>query len=155
VSKANAFRVGAVAIIIFGACAAVGSYQLSLGSLSAPGSGLWPFIVAIVLILSGAVLAFVDTPDDYERWTRRSVKTGAAVAALAAFIVAFSVLSFLPAAFLMLALWLRFFSGEPWKLAIPLALAGAVVLHAVFQLWLGVPFPEGLLAKLTGIEVGL
>lgn len=151
----KAYRLGAVTVLVFGVCAAIASYRLSLGSLSAPGSGLWPFLVSALMVFTGVVLIFEDTTDDYESWTRSSLRIAAAFAALGLFIVLFGLFSFLIPAFLMLLLWLRYLAMERWRMSIVLAAAGSIGLYVVFGVLLDVPFPEGLVSQLTGVEVGL
>lgn len=151
----KAYRVGAVTVIVFGVCAAVASYRLSLGSLSEPGSGLWPFLVSAVAVFAGVVLVFEDTSDDYEPWTRNKLRIVAAFAALGLFIVLFGLVSFVVPAFAFLLLWLRYFADEPWKLAIILAFVGAIAVYLIFGVLLGVPFPAGFGSRLTGMGAGL
>ncbi|WP_154402235.1 tripartite tricarboxylate transporter TctB family protein [Ornithinimicrobium cavernae] len=151
----HAYRFGALAILALGAAAALGAVQLGLGGLSAPGSGLWPFITALVIIFCGLVLIVEDTPDDYETWTRRSGKVGIAFVALGVFIPVLQLLGIILAAFLLLTFWIRFLSREPWRLTLVLAVAGSVGLYLVFGQFLEVPFPVGIIGRQTGLEFGL
>ncbi|WP_404386395.1 tripartite tricarboxylate transporter TctB family protein [Knoellia locipacati] len=152
---AHAYRLGAAVVLAIGAFAAYGAVRLTLGSLAAPGSGLWPFIVAVVALFCGLVLLAVDTPDDYERWTSHSRKVGLAFVALGVFIPLFQYLGFIVSGAALLFVWLRFLGRETWQRSLVLAVVGAVVVYVLFGQLLDVPFPSGLLARATGIEIGL
>jgi putative tricarboxylic transport membrane protein len=143
-------RIGPVLVLAVGVGALVGAVGLSLGELTEPGPGLWPFIVALLLTGTSLVLVVVDDPADYERWTAGTARIAAGLAGLAVFVVAFDVIGFVLPAFLMLLLWLRVFGGETWRWALGLALAGSVGLYVLFDEVLGVPFPDDVVAGLVG-----
>jgi putative tricarboxylic transport membrane protein len=136
------YRLAPLVLLLFGVWAMLQARDLSLGELSAPGPGLWPFICASLLALTALVLVVIDDPADYEPWTRGTAGIGLGLVSLAVFIVLFEEIGFLIPAVLMLLLWLRLFAREPWKWAVPLAVIGAVVFHLVFVEALGVPFPD-------------
>lgn len=134
-----------MAVLVFGVVAAWMSIGLSLGSLTEPQPGLWPFIVSIVIVATAAVLLFTDDPAAYERWGGGTFRVAAGVAGLACFVVLFQLVGFLLSAGLLLLAWMRLHGREPWKLAVPLAVAGAVALQVLFVDLFGVPFPETLI----------
>lgn len=143
-------RIGPLLVLAVGVGALVGAVGLSLGELTAPGPGLWPFVVALLLTGTALVLLVVDDPEDYEPWTRGTVRIVGGLAGLAVFVVAFEVIGFLLPAFLMLLLWLRVFGRESWRWALGLALAGSVGMYLLFDTVLGVPFPDDVVAGLVG-----
>ncbi|MCF6508477.1 tripartite tricarboxylate transporter TctB family protein [Blastococcus sp. MG754426] len=136
-------RLAPLILVVFGAAAMLGARNLGLGELSAPGPGLWPFIVATLLTVTGVVVLFIDDPEDYEPWTRGTLGIGLGLASLAVFIILFETIGFLVSAMLMLLFWLRIFAREPWRWAVPLAVLGALAFHFVFVELLSVPFPDG------------
>jgi putative tricarboxylic transport membrane protein len=149
----RAHRMGPLVPLLLGGYALWAAYELSLGELTDPGPGLWPFIVAFVITLTAAILLVVDDPDDYERWTRGTAQIAGGLVSLGLFIVLFQVLGFLIPAVLMLLLWLKVFGEEPWRWAVPLAIGGAVLLHLVFVEALSVPFPRGALLSMAASTV--
>jgi putative tricarboxylic transport membrane protein len=150
----RAHRLGPLIPLLLGLYALKAAYDLSLGELTNPGPGLWPFIVAFVITLTSAVLLVVDDPTDYESWTRGTAQIAGGLVSLGLFIVLFKALGFLVPAVLMLLLWLKVFGEEPWRWAVPLAVGGAVLLHLVFVEALAVPFPQGSLLSLVTLRVG-
>jgi putative tricarboxylic transport membrane protein len=147
-------RLGPLVPLLLGLYALKASYDLSLGELTNPAPGLWPFLVAFLITLTAAVLLVVDDPTDYERWTRGTAYIVGGLISLGLFIVLFQILGFLVPAVLMLLLWLKVFGEEPWRWAVPLAVGGAVLLHLVFVEALSVPFPRGSLLSLLTVGVG-
>ena len=143
-------RIGPLVLVLLGVAALLGARSLGLGELSAPGPGLWPFIVAMLLTGTGVILLFIDDPDDYEPWTRGTLGIALGLGSLAVFIVLFETIGFFVPAVLMLLFWLRIFAQEPWRWAVPLAVIGALVFHLLFAEVLAVPFPDGILFAGTG-----
>lgn len=139
------YRLAPLVLLLFGIAAMLLARDLSLGEFSAPGPGLWPFMVAALIAATAFILLFVDDPADYEPWTRGTAGIALGLISLGVFIVLFQEIGFLVPAVLMLLVWLRLFAREPWRWAVPLAVIGAVVFHLVFVEALGVPFPDDIL----------
>jgi putative tricarboxylic transport membrane protein len=149
-TRGQLHRIGPLLVLAVGVGALVGAVGLSLGELTQPGPGLWPFIVAALLTGTALVLLVVDDPEDYEAWTRGTARIVGGVAALAVFVVAFEAIGFVLPAFLMLLLWLRVFGRESWQWSLGLALAGSIGFFVLFDQALGVPFPDDVVAELVG-----
>jgi putative tricarboxylic transport membrane protein len=144
VSK-HLYRTAPLVLLLFGIAAMFQAADLSLGEFSAPGPGLWPFMVAGLLTLTALILLVIDDPADYEPFSRGAVGIALGLLSLGVFIVLFQEIGFLIPAVLMLLVWLRLFAREPWRLAVPLAVIGAAAFHLVFVEALGVPFPDDIL----------
>lgn len=145
-----AYRLGALAAIGIGAATAGLAWQLSVGSFAEPGPGLWPFITSLLVLGCGIALLWVDQAVEYERWTRQCARPLSGIAILAGFIVLFGLVSFAPAAALMLAVWLRLLARERWVTTLLVAICVPVALQLVFEVWLGVSFPIGMLGWTLG-----
>jgi putative tricarboxylic transport membrane protein len=139
--RVGAHRIGPLVPLAFGVVAMVLAARLRLGDAIQPGPGLWPLIVASLVAVTAAVLVGVDTPADYEPWTRGALRIGTGLAGLATFVLLLPHLGLVVAAAALLAFWLRLFGREPWRLVLPLAVGGAVIAHVVFVELLGVPLP--------------
>lgn len=124
--------------------------QLGLGSVSGPGPGLWPFLVATALGVVAVLLAVTPSPSDetWEGFSGRSGRILLGVAALAAFVVAFEPLGFALPGVLLLLFWLRVFAGESWRTAVAVAVGVVAAIEVVFVHLIGVPFPADIFATL-------
>lgn len=133
----------AVAVIALGVAALVGSWSLDVGTASAPRSGMWPFLVSVVLIgLGVGLLAVVRRTADAERFTRASWLVLAGLATMVGFLAVISVIGFeIPAALLMFV-WLRFLGRESWRLSAVLSGAVVAAFYLVFVVALSVPIPH-------------
>jgi putative tricarboxylic transport membrane protein len=149
VSK-HLYRLGPLVLLILGAASLLGARGLGLGELRSPGPGLWPFMVAILLTGTAVLLLFIDDPEEYEPWTRGTLGIALGLVSLGIFILLFQTIGFAVSAVLMLLFWLRIFAKEPWRLAVPLAVLGALVFHLLFVEALAVPFPDGILFAPAG-----
>lgn len=138
---------GPLVPLLVGVYALYAAYGMSLGELNSPGPGLWPFMVAVVVVGTAVILLFIDDPEDYEPWTRGTLAIIGGLVSLGIFILLFQAIGFLIPGVLMLLIWLRIFAQEPWRWAVPLALGGAIGLHLIFVEALGVPFPQGVLVE--------
>jgi putative tricarboxylic transport membrane protein len=143
-------RIAPALLLVLGIAALIQAGNMGLGELTAPGPGLWPLIVAGLLTATAAVLLVVDPAGDYEPWTAGTVRILAGLVGLALFVVLFQTLGFVVPTIVMLTLWLRFFGDESWRLSLALGAGGAIVLHLIFVVALGVPFPAGPVDQLLG-----
>lgn len=134
-----------LALITFGLGTMLAAQKLSLGTLQDPGPGLWPFIVASLIVLTSGILVVTDTAEDYEPWNSQSLRILASLIGLGIFILLFQSIGFLIPAFVTLTSWLRLLARESWRASLLLALIGSITLYVIFEKLLAVPFPEGIL----------
>lgn len=146
------YRLGSIVALAVSVFFVASAYQLSLGSLTEPRPGLWPFLVGLTMAASSVALFFTDDREDYQRFTGRFRFIIFGLLSLAAFIVAFAFLGFILPGFLTFAFWLRFLGEEPWGRALGLAALFTTLFYILFVLLLGVPFPDDVVAMLWGGE---
>jgi putative tricarboxylic transport membrane protein len=146
------YRLGSIVALAVSVFFVASAYQLSLGSLTEPRPGLWPFLVGLVMAASSVALFFTDDREDYQRFTGRFRFIIFGLLSLAAFIVAFAFLGFILPGFLTFVFWLRFLGEEPWGRALGLAVLFTALFYVLFVLLLGVPFPDDVVAMLWGGE---
>lgn len=144
----------AVALIFVGLAglALAQSLELPFGTLRAPQTGFFPTVLAaLLLIVSFTLLAqgfFASVekrraPDriSAEGW----VRIGATLAAMAGFALALERLGFFLTTFVLMVLLLRAIESQRWPKVIAIAVATAVLSHALFGWLLGIPLPAGIL----------
>lgn len=143
---------GKVALLLGGAGVVVNSVLLGLGSLGAPGAGLWPAIAGAGLVLASIYLLLTDRRSEVEGLTSNTWKVPVALLSLVAFGIALAYLGLILPVFALMVIWLRVLGNEPWGLAVGLAASTAIVLHLLFVTGLEVPFPPDFLLTLLGLE---
>ncbi|MDP9430153.1 MAG: tripartite tricarboxylate transporter TctB family protein [Actinomycetota bacterium] len=149
-ARAQLRRIAPLLLLALGVAALVTAWGMGLGELTAPGPGLWPAVVAALLTGTAAALLFLDPAEDYEAWTSGTARIALGLVGLGLFVLLFQTIGFIIPAFLLLTAWLRFFGDESWRMALVLGVGGALVLHLVFVIALGVPFPAGPVDQLLG-----
>jgi putative tricarboxylic transport membrane protein len=149
-ARSQVHRIAPLLLLALGVAAFLMARAMGFGEFTTPGPGLWPAIVAGLLIATAAVLVVVDPAEDYEPWTSGTLRIVVGLVGLGLFVLLFDLIGFVIPAFLLLTAWLRYFGEESWRMAVGLGAAGAVVLHLVFVVALGVPFPSGPVDQLLG-----
>jgi putative tricarboxylic transport membrane protein len=144
VPAGTAANVGAaVAPLLLGAAGAVGSVQLGLGEVTAPGAGAWPFAISVVIIVcSLALLIGGKRFFDAEKFSRNSVIVAVGLLTLVALVVALPYVGFEIPCILLCFVWLRFLGGEKWVTSIVVAVGITVAFWLIFILALRIPLPR-------------
>lgn len=126
------------------------SYDLSLGGLTNPGPGLWPFLIGLVIVLCSVVLLTTEhDSSDYERFSARSRFTGIGFLSLGVFVLLFARVGFVIPSLLTMVFWLRILGEESWRTTLMISVICTVGFYVLFVPVLGVPFPEDLLVSLV------
>jgi putative tricarboxylic transport membrane protein len=128
-----------VAVILHGTDVGVGEWQ-------APGPGMWPVVVGLLLcvVSVAAALQRAETLAE-QRFRVESFKVLPGVTSLYIFVWAFSVAGLILPAFLLLVLWLRVLGRIQWLTTLVVAAVTTLALQYLFVSVLGVPFPDDLL----------
>lgn len=132
-------------LVATGAVALLAQGKLKMGTLAKPGPALWPTVTAMLVLATAVALLVFDRGRAAEETQGRSRAALLAAASLLVFVGLFWLVGFLPAAAVMLLVWLRLFAQQRWLWAIVSAIIGASVCWALFAVLLGVPFPTPLL----------
>lgn len=133
---------GGIVPLALGICALAYAYTLSLGGLTNPGPGLWPFLISVAIILFSITLLVTESgAEDYERFTRGIRTIALGIVSLAAFVLLFALIGFIVPGFLTFVFWLRFIGGESWRLTLIVASLSTAAFYLVFAVLLSVPFP--------------
>jgi hypothetical protein len=115
-----------------------------------PGTRFLPILLAVIVIVLGAVLAFRPTASEgageplAPGGARRAMWT---LAAILAYVLAFGRLGFLLATAPFLAILLLVYGERRWLVVLAVALGATGAAYALFAVWLGVPLPPGLLGR--------
>jgi hypothetical protein len=125
------------------------SMKLPFGSVSAPGAGFFPAVLAGLLAVA-ALLASLEALRETERvmaqgsrltWTKIVLTVGS----LLAFAFLLETLGYLMTTFLFVVFLLRAVERKGWGLAVAVGFSASFVSYVVFGLLLGTPLPAGFL----------
>ena len=147
----------AIALFVFGAITTGLALELPLGTLRAPGSGLFPFALGLLLMALAAghgVHLYLAQPKPGPQETaspptvvpKRDGTTQRVVLFLGVVALATALLETLGyalASFLLMLALLQVLGVRKWHVAGAVALASAVVCYFVFVVWLKIPLPSG------------
>jgi len=124
--------------------------KLPFGTVSAPGAGFFPVILAALLAvisLSGVIAAFRQAVGQENLETslvwKKIILT---VTALLGFGVLFEPAGYLATTFLFVVFQLRIAERKSWALAGVVAFSASLVSYILFGLVLGAPLPAGFLS---------
>jgi MFS family permease len=133
----------ALVVVALGAAALVGSMSLGPGSANRPGSGTWPLLIGIVLVLLGiALVVTAGSTTDAERFAEPSRLVLVGVLTMVVFVALIGVIGFEIPAALLAFVWLRFLGQESWRSSILTSLAVVAAFYLVFVAALSVPIPH-------------
>lgn len=135
--------VAAVVPAVFGLAAIFGGYDLGLGMLTEPGSGMWPFIVGVLLVVASvALLVLRPAEGTPEAFTRGAWAVVLGIATLVGYSVAFPLVGFEIPTAVLIAVWLKLIGRESWVTTAAVSVGATVVLYLLFVLGLGVAIPH-------------
>lgn len=137
-------QVGAAVVAgLIGLAGLILSARLGLGQLTAPGPGLWPFLISVVLTVLSVLLALTGRHGiDTEKFSRSSLTVAIAVATLVLLALALPVIGFEIPSLLLTFVWLRFLGKESWRSSIVISLGTVVAFYVLFVLVLKIPLPR-------------
>jgi len=128
------------------------AYLLRLGSFHQPGPGFIFFLAGLILtVLSiiDLIVAFFEKSKIEKaekvwagvQWGRVLLVLGV----LSAYLIFINALGFLVSTFLLMVFLFKGIEPTKWWIAVISALVATLVAYCLFRVWLGVPFPRGLL----------
>ena len=130
-----------------------GSLSLSYGHVHNPGPGFYPFWLGIIL---GAMAMGLFLKTTWQKEGAKALRTILSekvrrekvlfvVVALLLYGYLMNLLGYLIVTFLLMAFLLRFIEPRPWKAVIGWTLIGSVGSYLIFEVWMKLRLPKGLL----------
>jgi hypothetical protein len=147
-------------LALFALFALVQSLRLDVGTVTRPGPGFFPLVLSIVLLLVGVALfgaawrrRFEASPtaavDDWPGATgpaRRGALV-ATVVGLAVYVAIFERAGFVLATTALIAVLFAAVARYPWLMSLAAAILITLLARLVFDTWLQVRLPPGLLGR--------
>ncbi len=129
-----------------------GSIRLGLGSLQSPGTGFASFIGGALLAVFGLILALFSPGENLPQEIGKAIFTRAKLRQpLLALLILFSypfllkVLGFVLSTFLFLFFLFKAMEPRKWFTLLIISLGGSLASYLIFQVWLRVSFPKGMI----------
>jgi hypothetical protein len=134
------------ALAALGVAALYKASGLPFGSLREPGSGFFPVLIGVALVVFAAASLFDARQPQAEAdgKARGELPVWVVVVALAAYAVALTRVGFVLCTAAVVLLLLRGISAVPWPASVAIAAIASIACYALFTR-LGVPLPAGIL----------
>ena len=137
--------------LLFSMLTCVEAYRLRLGTITKPGSGLFPFSLGVVMLALSLIALFQaigrknkddkTTPQEPFRWWNIVIILAAALA----FALTLEKIGFLINTFLFVGLLLKVVEPQTWKTSIVGGLITAVAANVIFNVIFRAQIPPGIL----------
>jgi hypothetical protein len=148
-------RVGSFFWLAIGIYAAISAYRLGLGNFRQPGPGFIFFLMALLLIILSAIdlgTTFIGKSkgekekSDGPLWMGvRWQKVLLVLIGISIYIYIFNFLGFLLSTFLLMIFLFKAVEPTRWWVSILASTITILLSYGIFNLWLKVPFPTGVL----------
>lgn len=145
-------QVIAVVVTVLGLAVLRQASELPYREEYGPGPGFFPLWIGVLFVVLGPLLALQTmrpskaTPEADSLFTVGVLARVAAIAgSILVAVVLVRPLGLLLSLGLLVVFLLRVLERKPWRLALACGLIAMVGLRLVFGIWLGVPFPLGIL----------
>ena len=149
--KTKTTTVGAIALfwVALGILVCYGASQLGLGSVTEPGSGFIFFWSGLILVIL-SLIALAESLRSSEEIAQETggmnwAKIGLVLFSLVLYAFFFERLGFVAATFVLLMFLLRWIERITWARSLGVASAAALGSFAIFELWLNIRLPKGIL----------
>lgn len=135
--------VACVLTLAFGVAGMVLSLNLSLGSLTDPAPGFFPFVISLITtVLSAAQIVLGRRGGDGEKFSRYSVTVVWGVISLLVFVAVLPIIGFEIPALLLSFVWMKWLGGESWRSAILYSVLTVVAFYLIFVVALRTQLPH-------------
>lgn len=135
--------VAALVTLAIGIAGLVLSHGYGLGQLTAPGPGLWPFAISVLITgLSLALIAVGRHGTDTEQFSRASILPAVGIVTFVALAALMPLIGFEIPALLLCLVWLRFLGRESWRSTVVVSFVTVAAFYVLFIVLLQVPLPH-------------
>ncbi|MBI5967795.1 MAG: tripartite tricarboxylate transporter TctB family protein [Deltaproteobacteria bacterium] len=150
----NLDRISGIILFLLGLGIFLKSLTYPIGSFRSPGGGLFPLLASIILMgLSGAMTIQAFWKKNTEESSKASFFSTKdapkrilfGFMALLGFRYLLPVIGFGPSTFLFILLLAKSLGHYSWKMSIFFSVLAALVAYYLFQVWLKIPMPQGML----------
>jgi len=148
-------RMGSIFWLIIGIYVAIASYRLGLGRLHKPGPGFIFFLTSLILMIlsiADLIVNFIKKPEIDKEKKEESIwrslrwdKVLLVLGGLVVYVIFFNIIGFYLSTFLVMIFLFKAVEPTRWWIALASSLITLLFTYAIFDVWLQVPFPQGIL----------
>jgi len=143
-------RISGFVVLLLGTCILWQGKTLEMGTFKRPGPGLFPFILAIILItLSFFLIIPKDRKERLEKpsspWSKNAKQLVLVYVFLLAYFFFLQYLGFMIAGFLLMVFLYTNISSLKWYIAVPSAFISIGASYLIFEVLLKSYLPKGIL----------
>jgi len=125
--------------------------EVRIGSLGAPGPGLWPLLICVVMLGAAVAIPFTDrSAAGVGAFHAGAGRVALGLVTIGLFIWLYERVGFAIPSFLALVVWLRVIGKRRLWESLVYAAVVTAVLYVLFDRFLNVPFPDGPLTQYLG-----
>ena len=129
--------------LAFGVAGMVLSWNLSLGSLTDPAPGFFPFVISLITaVLSVAQLILGRRGGDGEKFSRYSVTVVWGIISLLVFVALLPQIGFEIPGLLLSFVWMKWLGGESWRSASLYSVLTVAAFYLIFVVALRTQLPH-------------
>lgn len=134
---------GTLTALAVGVVGAVLARSYGLGTPAAPGPGLWPFVVSVLIVVLSLVLLVTGRHlRDSEVFTRSSLLPLAGAATFVGLAYLMPLVGFEIPSLVLAAIWLKLLGGEGWRSTVVGSVLMVAAFYALFIWGLRIPLPH-------------
>jgi len=116
-----------------------------------PMPGFFPVIMSVVLILTSAIEVYSSRHESKATYFKDDflIVIGTGLLIMTSYII-----GLIPSVFLFVIAWLKIVEKESWRVSLTISIGVLIAVTGVFVIWLGVPFPRGIIGNLIWGWIG-
>ena len=143
-------RISAILLSILGVAAIYGAVEdIGIGTLSEPGSGFYPFVLATTLVALSVILFIVRLGGNEQRvpfWEKGAWrKPCLAIMVLIGFFIVIMYVGFIVGTIYIFLAWMMIVEKESFKKSAIVAVTATGIVYVLFVVCMGISLPSGLL----------
>jgi putative tricarboxylic transport membrane protein len=143
-------RISALVLAILGIAAIYEAVVgIGIGTFAEPGSGFYPFLLAIVLVALAVALFLANLGKNESAqpfWAKGAWRRPIlAIAVLAGYLILIVYVGFIVGTVYIFLAWMMIVEKEPFKKSAVVSVSGAALIYLLFVVLMGISFPRGLL----------
>ena len=147
-------RIGGIFLLLVGLAVFLKCLTYPIGSFGSPGGGLFPLLASIILLILAGIITVKSfltkdlgetSPAPFFSSKKAFSRVLAGLISLLGFMYLLPIIGFGPSTFVFILFLSRFLGEYSYKMSLFFSLTTAVSAYYLFQVWLKIPMPVGMI----------